>query len=127
MPTLTPLLLLRFELGRLEGDFGEADFLSAHYLLTSDPRGHSTRFAREMGVIAPVKPTGGAIGIATVVAFAGAAACTQFLSLNMPFGASPKYNPLMGFPQSPPPSLRADFRVPLLTHRRQASRHGNGP
>ena len=40
-----------------------------------------------MGVIAPVKPTGGAIGIATVVGLAGAAACTQFFSLNMPFGA----------------------------------------
>ena len=49
----------------------------------------TSRRARDriMGVIAPVKPTGGAIGIATVVAFAGAAACTQFLSLNMPFGA----------------------------------------
>ena len=49
----------------------------------------TSRRARDriMGVIAPVKPTGGAIGIATVVAIAGAAACTQFLSLNMPFGA----------------------------------------
>lgn len=37
-------------------------------------------------VLAPIKPTGGAIGIATIVAFAGAAACTQFLTLNMPFG-----------------------------------------
>ena len=37
-------------------------------------------------VLAPIKPTGGTIGIATIVAFAGAAACTQFLTLNMPFG-----------------------------------------
>ena len=50
-----------------------------------------------MGVIAPVKPTGGAIGIATVVAFAGAAACTQFLSLNMPFGTSQIYIPSRTF------------------------------
>ena len=49
----------------------------------------TSRRARDriMGVIAPVKPTGGAIGIATVVGLVGAAACTQFLSLNMPFGA----------------------------------------
>ena len=39
----------------------------------------TSRRARDriMGVIAPVKPTGGAIGIATVVAFAGAAACAS--------------------------------------------------
>ena len=37
-------------------------------------------------VLAPIKPTGGAIGIATIVGLAGAAACTQFLTLNMPFG-----------------------------------------
>jgi hypothetical protein len=40
-----------------------------------------------MPQIPPVKPTGGAIGVATLVGLAGAAACTQFLTLNMPFGA----------------------------------------
>ena len=37
-------------------------------------------------VLAPIKPTTGAIGGAIIVFFAGAAACTQFLTLNMPFG-----------------------------------------
>jgi hypothetical protein len=39
-------------------------------------------------VLAPIKPTGGAIGVGLLVGFAGAAVCTQFLSLNMPFGGA---------------------------------------
>ena len=39
-------------------------------------------------VLAPIKPTGGAVGVGLLVGFAGAAVCTQFLSLNMPFGGA---------------------------------------
>lgn len=53
------------------------------------PRHSSVRVdtTENMGKLPPVKPTGGAIAIATAVGLAGAAACTQLLTLNMPFGA----------------------------------------
>ncbi|EEH52286.1 uncharacterized protein MICPUCDRAFT_53720 [Micromonas pusilla CCMP1545] len=34
----------------------------------------------------PLKPTGGKIMVSLAIGFAAAGACTQFLSLNMPFG-----------------------------------------
>lgn len=55
-------------------------------------------------VLAPIKPTGGAIGIATIVGLAGAAACTQFLTLNMPFGGERRAIIFPARPISSPPS-----------------------
>ena len=48
-------------------------------------------------VLAPIKPTGGAIGVGLLVGFAGAAVCTQFLSLNMPFGGATIFQPAPEF------------------------------
>ena len=36
----------------------------------------------------PLKPTGGKIMVSLAIGFAAAGACTQFLSLNMPFGGA---------------------------------------
>ena len=48
-------------------------------------------------VLAPIKPTGGAVGVGLLVGFAGAAVCTQFLSLNMPFGGATIFQPAPEF------------------------------
>ena len=54
-------------------------------------------------VLAPIKPTGGAIGVGLLVGFAGAAVCTQFLSLNMPFGGATIFQPAPEFYPLPAP------------------------
>ena len=61
-------------------------------------------------VLAPIKPTGGAIGVGLLVGFAGAAVCTQFLSLNMPFGGATIFQPAPEF--YPLPSLSAVVHRP---------------
>lgn len=57
--------------------------------LPLEPRHSSVRVdtTENMGKLPPVKPTGGAIAISAAVGLAAAAACTQLLTLNMPFGA----------------------------------------
>ena len=62
-------------------------------------------------VLAPIKPTGGAIGIATIVGLAGAAACTQFLTLNMPFGGERRAIIFPARPISIPPPTRLAVRA----------------
>ena len=62
-------------------------------------RSHTRQERVEMvhKVLAPIKPTGGAIGVGLLVGFAGAAVCTQFLSLNMPFGGATIFQPAPEF------------------------------
>lgn len=67
-----------------------------------------------MPQIPPVKPTGGAIGVATLVGLAGAAACTQFLTLNMPFGACAR-------------AIPSSARSPLERRARRDPPHGDAP
>ena len=65
-------------------------------------------------VLAPIKPTGGAIGVGLLVGFAGAAVCTQFLSLNMPFGGATIFQPA---PEFYPPPSGAARRLSAVVHR----------
>ena len=70
-------------------------------------------------VLAPIKPTGGAIGVGLLVGFAGAAVCTQFLSLNMPFGGATIFQPA---PEFYPLPLGATVCGRPSPHRRLGSR-----
>lgn len=77
-----------------------------------------------MPQIPPVKPTGGAIGVATLVGLAGAAACTQFLTLNMPFGACARAIPSSA--RSPPRTARAPRSAPRRRSPRGSPRRRRG-
>ena len=73
-------------------------------------------------VLAPIKPTGGAVGVGLLVGFAGAAVCTQFLSLNMPFGGATIFQPAPEFYPVPLGALDKDTALPHPTLQGKAYR-----